>query len=391
MVASARMTCRRRALAAMASLPAVLAFAAPAAFAAKPVKTVYKVPSSIKSNCSSPVDAKITEWLATVPDGATAQFGAGRCYGQDGTIEVANRRDLVIDGQGAEFRTLTPGGTHRANWRLVGGSNLTLRGMAVRGSNPAGGYQPGFEWQHGFSVEGVQGMTLANVQVRETWGDAVMLWRDAPSPACGDDASSARDVLIANAVLERIGRQGVAVVDAERVTVQDSTIGPVAWWGVDVETDDHCEIARHVTVTRNVFGATRYGAVGNVGFGGAPQVGHVTVTDNVQTEAAGLPGECWAPVWALSPEGLYRDGYTVRGNRFVARWNAFEFRRVRGIDVASNTVTFTPSAGCTPGAGVFLVDSHGAVITGNAFTGARDMVVADAASTGISESGNTTR
>jgi hypothetical protein len=368
-----------------------LAWWSPAAVAAgKPAKTVYKVPASIKSNCSAAVDGKIMDWLATVPDGATAQFGEGRCYGQDGSITLSGRRGLVIDGRGSEFRALTPGGSHRSNWRFVNGANLTVRDLAVRGSNPRGGYEPGVEWQHGFSVEGVQGMTLSDVSARETWGDGVYLWRGAPSPACGDDASSARDVLVTGAVLERIGRQGVAVVDAERVTVEESSIGPVAWWGVDVETDDDCEIARHVTVTRNTFGATRYGVVGNVGFGGAPQVGHVTVTHNVQTEVAGAAGECWAPVWALSPDGLYREGYTVRDNTFIARWNAFEFRRARDVDVGSNTVTFVPTAGCSPGAGVFLVDSHRVGITGNTFSGARDVYVADGLSTGITSEGNTT-
>ncbi len=351
---------------------------------------VYKVPTKIKSNCSAPVENKIMAWLATVPDGSTVQFGAGRCYGQDGTITLSGRSGLVIDGQGSEFRALTAGGSHRANWRLVNGSNLTLRNMAVRGSNPQGGYDPSIEWQHGYSVEGVQGITLSNVQARDTWGDGVMLWHGSHTPACGDDASSARNVLIAGALLERNGRQGVAVVDAENVTLQDSTVGPVAWSSVDIETDDDCEIARHITIARNRFGANRYGAIASVGFGGDPQVGDVTVTDNTQTAETGLPGECWAPVRILSPDALYRTGYTFRGNRFLARRNAFEFRRVRNIDVSSNSVTFTPTTGCGKRTGVLLVDSHTVSISWNSFSGANYVFRADSLSTGIIATGNTT-
>ena len=51
--------------------------------------------------------------------------------------------------------------------------------MAVRGSNPNGTYDHAVEWQHGYSVEGVQGMTLSNVQVREIWGDGIDLYRGA--------------------------------------------------------------------------------------------------------------------------------------------------------------------------------------------------------------------
>jgi hypothetical protein len=296
----------------------------------------------------------------------------------------------VIDGQGSEFRALTPGGSHRANWRLVNGGNLTLRNMAVRGSNPQGGYDPAIEWQHGYSVEGVQGMTLSNVQARDTWGDGVMLWRGASSPACGDDASSARNVMISAALIERSGRQGVAIVDAENVTLQDSTVGPVAWSNVDIETDDHCEIARHINIIRNQFGANRYGVIASVGFGGDPQVGDVTVTDNTQTAPTGLPGECWAPVRILSPTAIYRSGYVFRGNRFLARRNAFEFRRVRNIEVSSNNVTLTPTTGCGMRAGVLLVDSHTVGITANVFSGANYVFRADTLSTGITASGNST-
>ncbi len=359
-----------------------------------PQAAVYQVPASIKDDCSSPVEDEIMAWLATVPDGSTVQFGAGRCYGQDGTITLTDRNGLVIDGRGSEFRALTPGGSHRDNWRFVRGGDLTVRNMAVRGSDPEGKYDPAVEWQHGYSVEGVQGMTLSNVQARETWGDGVDLWRGSSSHACGDDASSARNVLITGARLERIGRQGVAVVDAEQVTLQDSTIGPVAWANVDLETDDACEIARHVTVARNSFGSNGWGVIVNGGFGADPQVGDLSVTDNVQTAPTvdtGIltPDPCRAPVRILSPDAVYRDAYTFSGNSFLTPNNAFVFRRVRNIDVSSNSVTFTPTTGCDSLAGVRLTDSHTVGITGNTFTGANSVYSADALSTEITATGNT--
>jgi hypothetical protein len=378
-----------------------LAVCQPATAARKPAPPatpgVYKVPKKIAGDCSVPVEDKIMAWLATVPNGSTVQFGPGACYGQDGTITLTGRSGLVIDGQESEFRALTPGGSHRANWRIVNGANLTLSNMRVRGSNPLGSYDPAVEWQHGFSVEGVQGITLSNVDALDTWGDGVMLWRGAYTPACGDDASSARNVVITGALIERSGRQGVAIVDAENVTLQDSTVGPVAWSNVDIETDDDCEIARHVNIVRNQFGANRYGVIASVGFGGDPQVGDVTVTDNIQTAPTGLPvtpgvptTECWAPVRILSPDAMYRTGYVFQRNRFLARRNAFEFRRVRNIDVSSNNVTLTPTTGCGQRAGVLLVDSHTVGITSNSFSGANNVFLADSLSSGITASGNTT-
>jgi hypothetical protein len=220
-----------------------------------------------------------------------------------------------------------------------------------------------------------------------------MLWRGAPSPACGDDASSARDIVIAGATLERIGRQGVAVVDAENVTLQDSAVGPVAWSNVDIETDDDCEIARHVSVLRNQFGANNYGVVASVGFGAGAQVGDVTVADNVQTvPTAG----CFAPVRILSPvvpagqPPVYRSGYTFSGNRLLGTRNGFELRGVRNADVSSNTVALPPTTGCGTRAGVLLVDSHDVTIRSNSFSGANTVFKTDTLSTGITAENNTT-
>lgn len=365
----------------------VAVFGAEAAHAA-----VYDVPSDITADCTVAVDDEIAVWLATVPDGNTARFAADACYGQDGTIAVAGRTNLVIDGQGSEFRTLTAGDSHRANWRFTGGSNLTVRNMAVRGSNANGVYSPGFEWQHGFSVEGVQGMTLEDVQASETWGDGVYLDHSVSSPTCGDDASSARDVLVADATLERIGRQGVAVVDAEDVTVRDSVIGPVALANVDLETDHDCSLARHVTITRNQFGAHTWSVVDSVGFGADPQVGDVTVTDNTQTVAAPA---CFAAVRILAPvvpDGqppVYRSGYTFSGNRLLGTRNGFELRGIRDVDVSSNDVALPPTTGCGMRRGVLLVDSHDVAITSNTFAGANSVFfMTGALSTGITATGN---
>ena len=133
-------------------------------------------------------------------------------------------------------------------------------------------------------------MTLTNVHAARHLGRRHRSRQQRHHPTCGDDASSSRNVVIDGATLERNGRQGLAVVDAEQVTLRNSTIGPVAWWGVDLETDDDCAIARHVTIDHNSFGANRYGVLGSVGFGGSPQVGDVSLTDNVQTAPTGPPG-----------------------------------------------------------------------------------------------------
>src|SRR4051812_33828715 len=182
------------------------------AAAAKPQKPapVYKVPGKIRSDCSVTVEDKLMAWLATVPDGSTVQFATNGCYGQDVAITLTGRNGLVIDGRGSEFRALTRGDSHRDNWRFVGGSDITVQNLAVRGSDPTGGYDETVQWQHGFSVEGVQRMTFTNVQGRGGWGGGVDIFPSSSSPAWGGDASSGRGVLFQGGAPRGDGRPGGA-------------------------------------------------------------------------------------------------------------------------------------------------------------------------------------
>jgi hypothetical protein len=370
-----------------------IALTAPAAASAKPPSQpqIYKVPGKIRSDCSVAVEDKLMAWLATVPDGSTVQFAQNGCYGQNAPIVVSGRNRLVLDGRGSEFRALTAGDSHRSNWRFVSGSDLTVQNMAVRGSDPTGAYDAANQWQHGFSVEGVQGLTFTNVQVRETWGDAIDIYRGGGSPACGDDASSARNVLVQGATLERIGRQGVAVVDGEHVTVQNSAIGPVGWWGVDVETDAPCDIARHVTVTGNTFGANGRGVIGLYPQGSNPQVWDVSITNNVQTGPSGgsAATDCYSPVSSIPAAGAYPTDLVITGNHFLARRYAVSLTRWERVQIDSNTADFDTTFGCSPLVGVNLVDAHTVAITNNVFNGASAAYAADASSSDVTASGNT--
>ena len=66
-----------------------LALVQPAAAAPPQRATVYKVPKKIQSDCSVAVDAKISAWLATVPDGNTVSSRLGAATGRTGRSHSA--------------------------------------------------------------------------------------------------------------------------------------------------------------------------------------------------------------------------------------------------------------------------------------------------------------
>lgn len=353
-----------------------------------PPPPTYDAPATIAANCSRPVDAEIRAWLATVPDNAVARFAANGCYGQDGTIMLSDRTALTVDGNGSTFQTLTTGDIGRRNWRLEGGSGITVKNMTVRGANPRAGitegaYDPAREYQHGYSVEGTQGATLDNVKAFDVYGDFVAVHHDERyNPYI---TAPARNITVRNAHFERNGRQGVSPTNVEGFVLESSYLGAVNMNAVDVELDFNEARGRDIRISGNTFGAVRFSVLANVGAGLESNVGPMTLDGNTMV---GPFVSCRPPVHAEASAGQYRSGYRITNNTFMTLGDAFDFIGAKDVTVTGNTVTFT-FAGCGTAAGVGLVNSHGVSVTANAFRGAAQPVKQDSLSTGITASGNT--
>ena len=88
------------------------------------------VPPSIAADCSVDVTAKLSTWIASMPDGSRLSFGSG-CYRIEGTLELTDRFGLVLDG--GEFRSFNPP-TDRSIWRVINSSGVVFRNMLIQGS-----------------------------------------------------------------------------------------------------------------------------------------------------------------------------------------------------------------------------------------------------------------
>lgn len=241
---------------------------------------VYDAPTSIAANCSTPVEAQLGAWLASVPDGSTARLAAGGCYGQNGSLQLVDRNSLTLDGSGAELRALTAGDSHRANLRLIRGSNLSVVNLTARGTNTdhRSFSGSGREWQHAFTSEGVYGATFSGVRGLETWGDGLtVLGRGG---YCVPDATT--DLTVVGSTFDYNGRNGVSLSDLDRGHIYGSTFAhSLGLANIDVEPDDPCWYVRDVLIGSpgNTFDRTRSSAIT---FYGPGQVSNVTMAaDNV--------------------------------------------------------------------------------------------------------------
>jgi hypothetical protein len=347
------------------------------------------VPDSIPADCSRPVENEIMAWLASVPNGATARFQHNGCYGQDETIELEDRVDLTIDGNGSSFKALTRGSPNRDNWRLEGGQGITLKNMTVCGSNPHAGitekaYDGSVEWQHGFRFAGTNGGTLENVRVFDVYGDFVEAMWDWRAPDVYT-APMARNIVVRNSSFARAGRMGIGLTGVDGFLLQDSFIGDVNMAAVDLELDVDTHLGRNISIVNNVFGPHRFALFANGGVGSAPNVGNVLISGNRMT---GPLVSCESPVYVGPPDGAYRSGWVIENNQFRTLSDAVSATRVQDMVVEGNKVEYEPWGGCSRYSGVGLRDAHAVDVMNNAFSGADRVLQVDAVSTDVHESGN---
>ncbi|MGH2661345.1 MAG: CAP domain-containing protein [Actinomycetota bacterium] len=355
-----------------------------------PGAPVYSPPASIASNCTLPVEDQLMAWLNTVPDNSIVQFPPGACYGLDDTITLEDRVGLWIDGNGSTFKALTPGTGNRDNWRIEGGTNITIKNMVVRGANPSAGvnnnaYDGTREWQHGFRFAGTNTAMLDNVQVYDVYGDfveAMWDWRYGNV----SQAPMAKNITVKNSRFERNGRMGFGLTGVDGFALRDSYVGEVNMAAVDLELDFSSALGRNINILSNTFGKHRFALFANGGAGSSPNLDDVVIAGNREVAQ---PVTCEPTIFSAAPNGTYRTDWTITGNQFITLSDTVLLDGARSVTVANNSVQYLQWGGCGRFDGVGVTDSHNVTITGNAFTGADRVVRSDAASTAIAESGNT--
>lgn len=304
------------------------------------------IPESIVADCSRPVETEINQFLARAPDHVVIVFPPARCYAQDGSIEVNDRKGLTIDGRGSEFRAVSDGDTCRANWRIQGGSDITIENMVVRGVNTTGFDGPRWpdyraQCQHGYAFDSVQGGRLLGSRASDTVGDSFAV---GPDRRRGDPCvvPPNRNILIDRFHGFNAGRTA-SITHADGVTVQDSYLGDIFDNAIDIETDDDCMSARNVRILRNRFGRYHYAMVANTGPEKAGRGGGVEIVGNV-TEAE--PATCFPAIYVKpGPDHIRRNNLVIRDNRLKTMGDGIRVQQTRYVRIEGNSVSKN-SASC---------------------------------------------
>ena len=332
--------------------------------------STYRVPTTIDRSGTNDVSAALTSFIRSVPDGNTITFPAGSRYRIESIVLVSNRNNLVIDGTGAEFFATTNGSAyppvgpndvkahwprHRDQWLVVGGSNVTLRNLTVRGANPNAGtatnaYVLSLEGQAGVEFYATKKGTLQNCSISYTYGDFVYIGHNAT------------DTTVHGCTLTRSGRQGISVSDATGVSITRNNVSQVRCSSIDLETDSTAWSVENVAIFANTFGVSRLVPIAAAA---ASDVSHIGIGYN---DFVGQPFAIQeTPPTNLTPR---RHDWSLVGNRsdtiFGSPNAAFWLTNTDHVVIQNNTQPLMKGRTPTQVA-INTAGSTNVVVSGNSF------------------------
>lgn len=346
----------------------------------KPDGPTVDVPASIDHSCNSDVTAALGDFLNAAHDNSTIKFQQAGCYRVDGTLTLDTRHRLDIEGNGSTLRATTVGDRGRKGLVISSSDDIIVRDLIITGSNDRAGatpeaYDATLAFQHAFALDGDHRVLLEHVGAGRMHGDFVRIGGVLTSPS--------NDITVATSTFDGSGRQGIAIVDAQRVLIVDNDITNVARSMFDIEPNSPNNMVRDVRITGNRTGPATNFWIADKGAGG--DVGAIEIDGNTMQQATG------GLVFAFAPSVARRGPWIVRGNQLIASnavhdegsVGAFLFASCDHVLIINNHVTFPPG-GVMPA--VELRASRDVHIVGNDFTGASQPITADGNTSGVNTS-----
>lgn len=330
-------------------------------------------------------EAAISRAIGACPNGSTVRFPPNRQYTVGARIEIRDRRDLTIDGNGSAFTNTADGSdTQEVNpvWLVLRGHNITLQNMTAIGSFDVPGPRdlsklqpPRFtEAAPGFGIYGADTVKLLDVKALRVWGDGVTTGpAHYADPHHVGDADFTKNVVVDRMSVETTGRMCWGPTSGENIVIQNSSCVDAWYGGLDAEADNFLQPVRAQKYLNNTFDG-----FGNFGIF-IPVAGEPGYTRDIEIRGNRFLTEPDKECGATIGIGGYPDtnprtfeDVVVEGNeiRFVAVGVWLD--HVRTGSVTNNTLVrvpppaaFTPAGWCGSDEPVRVTNSTGVVVEAN--------------------------
>ncbi len=329
---------------------------------------VHQVPDTIPADLETDATEALQQFIDQVPDGAVIRFPENAGYRIEGTLTLADRQGIVIDGNGATFRSLDriDDGPrlqvrNRAHWRvgrdsrLIALRNLTVRGPHDEAGTDADAWDAAREAQHAFDIDGARDVLIEDVRASHVLGDGVYI--------------RSQGVVVRRSRFHHLGRQGVAIANARDVLVEQCDFRDIRRGVFNIEQYAAGWSSANVRILNNTSGRSR---LLWMPVSGAGVAGGVLVAGNVMEAGTGIP-----VITNQATDAGRRGPFVVVGNRFVVSGSpqpAFRLSGIDGVLFAGNHATLPEARAMTA---LRALDCTAVVAFANRFEGAAEAVVID--------------
>ncbi len=332
----------------------------------------YTVPTSVDSSGGSDASAALQRFVNGVPNGATIRFRAGT-YRMDHGLNLSNRRDLVLDGNGATLRSRGSGSRSLDSIfaLMYGSQRLTFRDFTLVGNNPYAGTasaMSGGESLHGFYIGGATDVLIQDVSIRDVNGDCVYVGTDSGT-------TWSRNVTFQDSTCTRTGRHGVGIIAGRNTLIQRVRFDEIGFMVVDIEPNRSVEGAIGTVFRNNTVGS--YGLTNRY-------------VSWVVAASAGADGAVVSDltISGNAVSGVARAGYDGTALGISVIIDGRDAPR-SGIVIRDNTSTRTVSR-TMHGAPVLIRNASGVTVTGNRQPMSSGAFAQISGSSSVTNSGNDT-
>jgi len=312
------------------------------------------VPSTIDSTGKTDVTNALQSFIDGLNNGVVVLFQRNGRYRIEGSLFVTNKTNITFEGQNATLFATTRGTLERSQWWITDGGGLVFRDFIVDGANPYAGtaekaYNPALAKQHGFRIEGVDGIELSHDTVTNVYGDFVYIARYVDVPTT--------NVWIHDSTFVNNGRQGISLIAANGVIIERNTLSNTRRGTIDLEPNGPNQTVSDVFILNNTVGAGRLFFIASHGKG---PVNDIVVTGNTLHKHV-------MSIDVVPPPGERRQNWIITNNTSdtTSSQRPIRFIDTDGLLVSGNR---QPMSGKLPF--VELTDVCGAQVTKNVF-GAR--------------------
>lgn len=307
--------------------------------------------------------------VSRCPDGSVVMFPARATLHHEDSIEVANRRDLTIDGNGSTFVNTAPNSEKaQPSWKIFKGRNVTLRNMTVVGGFKLEGPRDlgkvaqiaSNQFNAGFVVYGGDGVNITDVRVRDVFGDFVTTISSGVIDGSGPgDGEPPRNVRILRLDGTRAARQCIGIAAGIRLWLEDSILRDCWYAGVDAEIDVAGVPLHDVHILRNTIDGVSLPAITVPAPGRTGDVNGIEIRGN---RVVSPPDQCWPAVVIMywHDTGATMANVVTEDNFLMTPMSGVHYRDVSSGSIRNNRIEKVPR--CGPAEPISVINSPGVVV-----------------------------